>query len=111
MRQVPKMEARVILVSVPRAERVPPLILRLITTGRRLRSSVRLRRIVRQHLRMSHEDEEFLDVVTDASAQSGLRRRRVIQVGTAQRQQSSFQGQLGGAPCCSAGWVKALACW
>ena len=35
-RQVPKREARVILVSVPCSERVPPLILRLTTKGRRL---------------------------------------------------------------------------
>ena len=41
-RQVPKIEASVILVSVPAAERVPPLILRLITTGRRLRSAALL---------------------------------------------------------------------
>ena len=42
VRQVPKIDARVILVSVPRAERVPPLILRLITTWRRLRSAALL---------------------------------------------------------------------
>ena len=41
-RQVPKIEASVILVSVPVGERVPPLILRLITTGRRLRSAALL---------------------------------------------------------------------
>ena len=41
-RQVPKMDANVILVSVPCCERVPPLILRLITTGRRLRSAALL---------------------------------------------------------------------
>ncbi len=97
-RQAPKIEASVILVSVPWGERVPPLILRLVTTGRRLRSAVRLRRIVWGHLGMSHEDEEFLDVVLHASAQPGLCCRRVIQVGTAQHQQASFQGQLGGAP-------------
>ena len=38
VRQVPKREASVVLVSVPGPERVPPLILRLITTVRRLRS-------------------------------------------------------------------------
>ena len=58
-RQAPKIDAGVILVSVPCVERVPPLISRLITTGRRLRSAVRLRRIVCWRLRMSHEDEEF----------------------------------------------------
>ena len=41
-RQVPKREARVILVSVPCSERVPPLILRLTTKGRRLRSAALL---------------------------------------------------------------------
>ena len=41
-RQVPKTEARVILVSVPWSERVPPLTFRLITTGRRLRSAALL---------------------------------------------------------------------
>ena len=33
------MDASVILLSVPRSDRVPPLILRLITTWRRLRSA------------------------------------------------------------------------
>ncbi len=42
VRQVPQIEASAILVSVPRSERVPPLILRLITTGRRLRSAALL---------------------------------------------------------------------
>ncbi len=41
-RQVPKREARVNLESVPWAERVPPLILRLTTRGRRLRSAALL---------------------------------------------------------------------
>ncbi len=40
--QEPKIEASVILVSVPCCERVPPLILRLITSGRRLRSAALL---------------------------------------------------------------------
>ena len=47
---------------------------------------------------MSHEDEEFLDVVLHASAQFGLCRRRVIQEGTAEGQEASFQDQLGSAP-------------
>ena len=42
VRQVPKTEASVILVSVPWFERVPPLIFRLTTTGRRLRSAMLL---------------------------------------------------------------------
>ena len=41
-RQVPKIEASVILVSVPCAERVPPLTLRLTTKWRRLRSAALL---------------------------------------------------------------------
>ena len=38
-RQVPKRDAKVILLSVPCPERVPPLILRLVTRCRRLRSA------------------------------------------------------------------------
>ena len=41
-RQVPKRDARVILLSLPCSERVPPLILRLITRWRRLRSAALL---------------------------------------------------------------------
>ena len=41
-RQVPKIDARVILVSVPGLERVPPLTLRLTTRWRRLRSAALL---------------------------------------------------------------------
>ena len=44
---------------------------------------------------MGHEDEEFLDVVLDASAQLGLGGQRVSQEGLADGQQASFQGQLG----------------
>ena len=64
------MEASVISVSVPRAERLPPLIFRLIATGRRLRSAVRLKRIVRRHLRMSNEYKEFLRMVRKGSLAS-----------------------------------------
>ena len=38
-RQVPKRDARVILLSLPVSERVPPIIFRLITRWRRLRSA------------------------------------------------------------------------
>ena len=38
-RQVPKTDASVILLSVPRSDRVPPLTLRLMTRWRRLRSA------------------------------------------------------------------------
>ena len=41
-RQIPKRDARVILLSLPCSERVPPLILRLITRWRRLRSAALL---------------------------------------------------------------------
>ena len=41
-RQVPKREVRTILLSLPCWERVPPLILRLITKWRRLRSAALL---------------------------------------------------------------------
>ena len=41
-RQVPKRDAKVILLSVPCPERVPPLILRLVTRCRRLRSAALL---------------------------------------------------------------------
>ena len=47
---------------------------------------------------MSHADEEFLDVVLDASAQSGWGGRWIIQEGTTDGHQASFQGQLGSAP-------------
>ena len=65
--------------------------------------------IVRRRLRLSHEDEKLpassagqaFDMAVDASAQPGLNRRRVIQVGLAERQQPSFQSQLGGGRRCS----------
>ena len=41
-RQVPKRDAKVILLSVPCPERVPPLFLRLVTRCRRLRSAALL---------------------------------------------------------------------
>ena len=81
-RQVPKREVRVILASVPWFERVPPLILRLITRGRRLRSAAV---VVRGHFRLGHEDEEFLDLV-NAPAHLALDRQRVVQAGTAEGQ-------------------------
>ena len=41
-RQVPKRDAKVILLLVPSSERVPPLIFRLTTRWRRLRSAALL---------------------------------------------------------------------
>ena len=64
-RQVPKMDASVILLSVPRSDRVPPLILRLITRWRRRRSAGLLSDGTSG---FGHEDEEFLDVALDAPA-------------------------------------------
>ena len=86
IRQVPKVEASIILVSVPWWERVPPLTFLLITTGHRLRSAALLSGGA---FGLSHEDEEFpvsstgqaLDVVLHTSAQPGLGRRRIIQEG------------------------------
>ena len=101
VRQVPKIDARVILVSVPCWDRVPPLIFRLVTRCRRLRSAVRLGRIVWGHLRLGHKDEQLLYVVLHAPAQRGLGSRWVGQIGVAEGQQAMFQGQLSGAalPC------------
>ena len=79
----------------PRSERVPPLILRLITTWRRLRSAALLSDGT---VRFGHEDEEFLDVALDAPAQPALQLLRVVQEGLAEGQQPPLQGQLRGAP-------------
>ena len=46
-RQVPNKEARMLLVSLPGSERVPPLIFRLTTGGRRLRSAALLSALAR----------------------------------------------------------------
>ena len=43
-RQAPKIDARVIRVSAPCRDRVPPLILRLVTRCRRLRSAGTMKR-------------------------------------------------------------------
>ena len=45
--RVPNKEARMLLVSLPRSERVPPLIFRLTTGGRRLRSAALLSALAR----------------------------------------------------------------
>ena len=77
-RQVPKRELRVILASVPWLERVPPLILRLITRGAQAALGGV---VVRGHFRLGHEDEEFLEVLVNAPAQLALDRQRVVQAG------------------------------
>ena len=67
-RQVPKTDARVILVSVPRGERVPPLTLRHLVVSRKVSGGV----VVRWDCRFGHEDEEFFDVLSPPGAQLGL---------------------------------------
>ena len=89
-RQVPKRDARVILLSLPCSERVPPLILRLITRWRRLRSAALLSG---GSLWVGNEDEQLLDVPLNPPAELGLHCQRVIQERTAQRQQPLFQRQ------------------
>ena len=81
--------------SVPCADRVPPLTLRLTTKWRRLRSAALLSDGRR---RFAHKYEELLDVALDAPAQLGLGCRAVIQEGTADGQQALFPGLLCGAP-------------
>ena len=54
--------------------------------------------VVRWHFGFGHEDEEFLDVAFDASAQLALDRRRVRQERVADGQQLPLPGQLGNTP-------------
>ena len=90
------MDASVILLSVPRSERVPPLTLRLMTRWRRLRSAGLLSEGT---VRFGHEDEEFLDEALDAPAQLALDSRRVRQERAADGQSlHSSPGQLGNTP-------------
>ncbi len=63
---MPNKEARLILLVVPCCERVLPLILRLATRWRRLRSAALLSDGAR---RVGHKDEEFLDEAMDAPAE------------------------------------------
>ena len=67
-RQVPKRDAKVILLSVPCPDRVPPLILRLITRCCRLRSAALLSEGT------TGSDPEFLDEPFHAPAELGLNR-------------------------------------
>ena len=92
---MPKRDASVILLSVPCSERVPPLILRLMTRWRRAAFG---RVVVRRHVRFGHEDEEFLDEALDAPAQLALDNRRVRQERAADGQQLPLPGQLGNTP-------------
>ena len=112
-RQVPKIEARVILVSVPWSERVPPLTLRLTTIWRRLRSAALLSGGTWGSATKTKSSLMWFSiyVVLHASAQLGLDGQRVIQEGTAEGQQASFQGQSGGAALwrCGVGESRGLA--
>ena len=94
-RQVPKMDASVILLSVPCSERVPPLILRLTTKWRRLRSAALLSAGASGS---ATKTKSSLDVAFDASAQFGMGCRRVVEEGLADGEQLAFQGHLGCAP-------------
>ena len=85
-RQVPKMEASAILLSVPCTERVPPLILRLITRGRKLLSAAL---IVRWRVRLSGQTEPLM------RAEFALNRHRVFQEGLAAGQQRPLKLSLG----------------
>ena len=95
MRQVPKREAKVILLCVPCSERAPPADL---ATDDQVAPAALGGVVVRWHVRFGHKDKEFPDVAFNASAQLGLGCRRVVPEGLAEGQQLSFQGQLGGAP-------------
>ena len=82
-RQVPKRDARVIpstrprtgLLSVPCSERVPPLILRLITRCRRLRSAALLSGGTAGS---DTKTNRLLDKPFYAQAELGLNRQRVL---------------------------------
>ena len=97
-RQVPKIDARVILVSVPWLGACATADF---AADHQVAQAAFGGVVVRWHLGLGHEDEEFLeeflDVVLHASAQPGLDGQRVIQEGTAEGQQAFFQDRLGGA--------------
>ena len=90
--QVPKRDARAILVLVPRSERVPPLIYGWPPGAV---SSVQPH-CSRVDTRVGNEDEQFLDEPFYAPAELGLRRSIVVGEGLAQRQQKVLQHQLVG---------------
>ena len=50
------------------------------------------------HGGVSHEDEQFLDVLFDSPAQLGLNRRRILQARTALGQQLPLEAPLGQSP-------------
>ena len=71
---MPKRDAKVILLSVPCPERVPPLILRLVTRCRRLRSAA----LLSEGTAGRHEDKQFLDEPFHAPAELGLNRQGIF---------------------------------
>ncbi len=92
------------MVSVPWCERVPPLTFRLTTRWRRLRSAELLSGGTWGSATKTKSSLMWFSiyVVLHASAQPGLDGQRVtpervIEEGTAEGQQASFQGQLGAA--------------
>ena len=97
-RQVPKRDASVILLSLPGCERVPPLILRLITRWRGLRSAA----LLSDGPPVRHEDEQLpvsstgqaLGMPLNPPAELGLHCQRLFHERPAQRQQPLFQRQL-----------------
>ena len=106
-RQVPKIEASVILVAVPWSERVPPLIFRLITTGRRLRSAALLSggaagsaTKTKSSLTWRSMRRHSLAWVADGSSRNGwqMASSRCSRASWVARRRSSD------------GWVKVLAC-
>ena len=93
-RQAPKRDAKVILLSLPASERVPPLILRLITRWRRLRSAALLSGGVSGWETKTNNSLMCRDVPLNPPAQFSLDGRRVLQERAAQPKQPPFQRQL-----------------
>ena len=102
-RQVPKTDASVILLSVPRSDRVPPLTLRLITRWRRLRSAELLSDGTSGSSTKTQSSPypvrgRPIVVVLNAPAQFVLDSRRVSQERAADGQQLPLPGRLGNTP-------------
>ena len=94
-RQVPKTDASVILLSVPRSDRVPPLILRLITTWRRLRSAGLLSDGTSGSATKTKSSLMWRSMRRHSRP---CRANRSSQEGLADGQQLPLPGQLSGAP-------------
>ena len=96
--QVPSRLISVARFSEPFAERVPPLILRAITSGRRLRSArlfvAGTRGSATMLLRSNSEDEEFMPIPVDARRQDSLRCTRPLSIGPRQLRQLALETRL-----------------